>query len=640
MMASISDVIIAVIIVLILIISIMMIAPCGTIAPLAILATGAAVYKLYDMVCYNSPVVYGGARSTRKPKGSLVKERTSSNRTIRPRDFELRALDYGSIRSLHAGRDQIVTGLDADYSAWKISQLLLAIMCDPSAPAVGVRCRVILEGWVSKQFSKAIRHGKVPDLVAPYGALDFALRNPASLAQAMRLAHIDSGAVDRVQHKLDILLTEVTNDPLKYTLTHAVAANTAIAESIANTAVVKSTASAAVVETDLGWSAGDFRLARTPRLTEMAAMAGSTAMVRCCLRYGSMLAASHHWAAPTAVFDALWRLGVRNEAFASPLNSGLFGRPSSRYFSLFRDTDGPFGSQGSVFAQSAEELSKYEGGWELNPPFVFGLMLQAADLAVALAKKRDVVFIIRAHDPAINPVSPYAVLAEAAVASIILPAGTYAYEAATASGNVLKAASFPSHILYAGPRSPSSATALLEELRAAWPAAPSRLESAFNTIRDGARLAQMRALASARTINPDDFWRPIATALATIDQASDLASKSASDSLAESATWRSNIGGALVLKVLALDDARPSNRWLREQISIPQNEATSLSSVFRIAMLVGLWLGDPDPNLSADYSTSGLESVAAYVDSKTEVILSAQISTPLWSALIASSKFE
>jgi hypothetical protein len=57
-------------------------------------------------------------------------------------------------------------------------------------------------------------------------------------------------------------------------------------------------------------------------------------------------------------------------------------------------------------------------------------------------------------------------------------------------------------------------------------------------------------------------------------------------------------------------------------------------------MLVGLWLGDPDPNLSADYSASGLESVAAYVDSKTEVILSAQISTPLWSALIASSKFE
>ena len=618
-MASISDVIFAVIIVLILIICAVAIAPCGTIAPLAILATGAAVYKLYDMVCYNSPVVYGGAGSTRKPKGSLVKERGASTRVNRLRDFELRTLEYGSIKNLHAGRDQIVTGLDADYSAWKISQLLLAIMCDPIAPAVGVRCRVILEGWVSKQFSKAIRHGRVPDLAAPYGALDFALRNPASLTQAMRLAHIDSGAIDRVQHKLDMLLTEVTHNPLKYTLAHAIA---------------ESKASTAVVETDLGWSAGDFRLTRTPRLTEMAAMAGSTAMVRCCLRYGSMLAASHHWAAPTAVFDALWRLGVRNEAFASPLNSGLFGRPSSRYFSLFRDTDGPFGSQGSVFAQTVDELSKYEGGWELNPPFVFGLMLQAADLAVALAKKRDVVFIIRAHDPAINPVSPYARLAEAAVASIILPAGTYAYEAATAAGNVLKAASFPSHILYAGPRSPSSAAALLEELRAAWPAAPSRLESAFNTIRDGARLAQMRALASAAAspIDPDEFWRPIAAALATVDQAS--------DSAASAAAWQPNIGGALTLTILALDDARPSNRWLREQLSIPQNEPTSLSSVFRIAMLVGLWLGDPDPNLSADYNASGLGSLAAHVDSKTEVILSAQISTPLWSALIASSKFE
>jgi hypothetical protein len=264
-----------------------------------------------------------------------------------------------------------------------------------------------------------------------------------------------------------------------------------------------------------------------------------------------------------------------------------------------------------------------------------------------LAKKRDVVFIIRAHDPAINPVSPYAKLAEAAVASIVLPAGTYAYEAATAAGNVLKAASFPSHILYAGPRSPNDASLLLEAVRAAWPAAPSRLESAFNTIRDGARIAQMRALAGseASAIDPDEFWRPIAAALTAASAAASAAAEqtdtaAASAALAAAVHWQSDIGGALAPVILALDDARPSHRWMREQITIPQKEAITLASIFRIAMMVGLWQGDPDPNLSADYRASGLESLAAYVDSKTAAILSAQISTPLWSALIASSKFE
>ena len=128
------------------------------------------------------------------------------------------------------------------------------------------------------------------------------------------------------------------------------------------------------------------------------------------------------------------------------------------------------------------------------------------------------------------------------------------------------------------------------------------------------------------------------TAASTV--ASAVASAAASAAASTAVRWQSDIGGALAPVILALDDARPSHRWLREQITIPQKEAITLASIFRIAMMVGLWQGDPDPNLSADYRASGLESLAAYVDSKTAAILSAQISTPLWSALIASSKFE
>ncbi len=139
----------------------------------------------------------------------------------------------------------------------------------------------------------------------------------------------------------------------------------------------------------------------------------------------------------------------------------------------------------------------------------------------------------------------------------------------------------------------------------------------------------MRALAGseARAIDPDEFWRPIAAALTATSAAAEQtvtavsAAAEQTDTAAASAAastavrWQSDIGGALAPVILALDNARPSHRWLREQITIPQKEAITLASIFRIAMMVGLWQGDPDPNLSADYRASGLESLAAYVDS-------------------------
>ena len=509
--------------------------------------------------------------------------------TFRPpiMEYTLEAGRAVGANQLHTRAEpDIVRGLDADYSAWKISQVLLQYMCAPTAPPVGLRCRVILEGWVSKRFSKAIKHGRVPELSAPYGALEVALRDPESLLAAMRLAQIDAAAIERVGKDVRGLVAALAADPLKFTLQRQT-----------------SDAGPLVQETPAGWTAGDFRLAKTPRLVAMAAMAGPAAMVRCCLRYGSMLAASHHWAAPSAVFDALWDLGVRNEGFASPLNSGLFGRADSRFFSLFKDTDGPFGSCGSVFAQSSAALAALPGGWELNPPFVFGLMMQAAELAVALAKTRDVIFIVRQHDPAVNPVSPYAVLADTAVASIVMPAGTYAYEAATAAGNVLKASTFPSHILYAGPRSAADAAALLESVRRAWPAAPARLASVFDTVRDGARLAQQRA---GGTVDAELFWRPIDAALAPPTDAA---------AMEVVVPWRDTKFPDIIQKLVDLGPA-------------------TLSAVLRVAMLVGLWQG-------GDRSSANLPcDVADYLDKNGIETLSKQITTPTWSKIIQLSKFE
>ena len=476
--------------------------------------------------------------------------------------------------------DNLVCGLDSDYSAWKISQILLDIMCSKQEPAVGQRCRVILEGWISKRFAKATKT-HVPLLHAPYGALEFALSSPDTLNDAMKSFKINEDSIEHVNKEVKRLLAEIAASPLKYTLTNSV--NRGL-ETICPDGFIK--------EGPTDWRVGDFRVAKVPRLNQMVDMAGPAAMLRCCLRYGSMLAASYHWAAPSVVFDTLWSSGIRNEAFASPLNSGLFGKPDSRFFSLFKDTDAPFGSCGSIFEKSLSEL-RYEGGWEMNPPFIFDLMEKAAKLAVQLSKTNDVIYIIRQHDPSINPISAYASLAAEAKASVVLPANQYAYESATAAGNVLKAAPFPSHILYAGPRDITEATALLENIKNIWPLAPSRLETAFNIIRNGAQ--------QSKEIQAESFWAPIAETIRL--------NRPPKDTI-HSATWRTPLDV-------------PKNIQL-----IIENEPADIESILKIAMRLGL----ADTKLPI-----GLSDL---VEKETEYDLSKRVSPALMTRLFEICKFE
>ena len=80
-----------------------------------------------------------------------------------------------------------------------------------------------------------------------------------------------------------------------------------------------------------------------------------------------------------AVMHALrLALGVEAEAFASPLNATL---PS--FHSCMPDVDTAFGSKGNWF-----ELAGTEGGFfEVNPPFVEGLMVLLADTLLTLLSK-------------------------------------------------------------------------------------------------------------------------------------------------------------------------------------------------------------------------------------------------------------
>ena len=90
-------------------------------------------------------------------------------------------------------------------------------------------------------------------------------------------------------------------------------------------------------------------------------------VARCALRYSSIYAKTRHIGPPQIVYDHFYRWGVRNEGFASPFNARLLGKPDGRFFSLFPDTDGVFGSCGSLFLSSRD---RYDGAWSLDPPFI------------------------------------------------------------------------------------------------------------------------------------------------------------------------------------------------------------------------------------------------------------------------------
>ena len=105
-------------------------------------------------------------------------------------------------------------------------------------------------------------------------------------------------------------------------------------------------------------------------------MRSCTAALAVAVRYAVIASGGQQWGLPRNHVRELHRLhGVRNEAFASPLNSRLLGLPDAHFCSLFPDTDGPFGSLGDFFAV---DLAATPGNWVVNPPFVEALIERAA----------------------------------------------------------------------------------------------------------------------------------------------------------------------------------------------------------------------------------------------------------------------
>lgn len=83
---------------------------------------------------------------------------------------------------------------------------------------------------------------------------------------------------------------------------------------------------------------------------------------------------------PRTMERARTLLRIDTECFASPLNVSL-----AHYYSLFPDTDSVFGSRGNLFQQSSLPPGRYE----VNPPFMEDMLMDASDLVVRTLGKRS-----------------------------------------------------------------------------------------------------------------------------------------------------------------------------------------------------------------------------------------------------------
>ena len=103
-------------------------------------------------------------------------------------------------------------------------------------------------------------------------------------------------------------------------------------------------------------------------------------------RYNTILSRGQQWGIPLEQYNNLYKnYGIKNEGFASPLNSRMSIYKDGKFCSLFYDTDKPFGSLGSYF--DVEMLYKDNIGWTVNPPYVDFILVKSAKKIIKTVNK-------------------------------------------------------------------------------------------------------------------------------------------------------------------------------------------------------------------------------------------------------------
>ena len=124
-----------------------------------------------------------------------------------------------------------------------------------------------------------------------------------------------------------------------------------------------------------------FTVPTTPRIRQLIALLGCEKAAATVIRHGVVLGELQGCVRQAHADYLYTEWGVRNEAFASPLDARLFGKEGATYFSVFPDTDLAFGSAGDFFA---DDNPGRPGGWLFHPPAAEGVVLRAALAAASI----------------------------------------------------------------------------------------------------------------------------------------------------------------------------------------------------------------------------------------------------------------
>lgn len=114
----------------------------------------------------------------------------------------------------------------------------------------------------------------------------------------------------------------------------------------------------------------------TSRVQELLKIAGTKATASMIMRYVSV---GDSMAPITpGIEHVITTFNILNEAFTSPINSCVLNIPDGQFFSEFPDTDGVFGSCGSVFKNALAESRP--GNWLVAPPGIPDVIKRSVDL--------------------------------------------------------------------------------------------------------------------------------------------------------------------------------------------------------------------------------------------------------------------
>jgi hypothetical protein len=138
-----------------------------------------------------------------------------------------------------------------------------------------------------------------------------------------------------------------------------------------------------------------FTMPAAPRVRQLVALGGCDKAAAAVVRHAVVLGELQGCIRQAHADHLYAKHGVRNEAFASPLDARLFGKEGAAYFSAFPDTDAAFGSSGDFFAAD-DPFRLHPGNWLVHPPPAGEVVIRAARAvadAMSLETPRTVFFL-------------------------------------------------------------------------------------------------------------------------------------------------------------------------------------------------------------------------------------------------------